>query len=312
MVAPLNASAKKPDLSGVAIIDKPIGPTSHDMVARVRKRLRQRSVGHAGTLDPFASGVLVVAVGQGTKLVPYLTAAEKIYSATIVLGASTETFDPTAPVTRRVPLPASLAVELGRGTDGPILGAALDVERARELQTPPMHSAVHVDGVRAYQLARKGVDIELPPRPVAVRSLTLESCILHPDGETASLELRLAVTKGYYVRALARDLAKSLGTVGHLTALRRTEAAPFTIAEASSLDDLRVLTLADVARRILPVVSLTERGAIDAGIGRTLDNADYSPAVEGPAAWFSPAQELVAIGEGARVLRGFTSSSPES
>ena len=307
-----SGSAKKPEFSGVAIIDKPIGPTSHDMVARVRRRLGQRSVGHAGTLDPFASGVLVVAMGQGTKLVPYLTAAEKTYSATLMLGATTATFDPTEPISLRAPLPADLAAELADGGGSVRLSAAMDIERGRTQQTPPMHSAIHVDGVRAYSLARQGVQVDLPPREVAVRELSVESCTLHTDRETASLTLRLTVTKGYYVRALARDLAQSLGTVGHLTALRRTAAAPFTIAEASSIEELRVHTLADVARRILPAVRLTERGVIDGRIGRTLDEADYGPQVDGPTAWFSPDGELIAIGEGGRVLRGFTSSSQES
>lgn len=308
---PHATSSKPPGLrDGVVVIDKPVGPTSHDMVSRVRKRLGQRSVGHAGTLDPFASGLLVVAVGQGTKLVPYLTAAQKTYTATLLLGAATETFDPTAAITSRAPLSDALISELSRGVDGPLLCAALETERARSEQTPPMHSAVHVGGTRAYQLARQGVEVDLPARHVQVHSLTVDSCTLHTEDRTCSLTLSLTVTKGYYVRALARDLATSLGTVGYLTALRRTAAAPFTIAEASALEDVgrNVLSLAEAARRILPVVTLTDKGVIDAGIGRTIEEADRSPHIDVPAAWFSTSGELVAVGEGARVLRGFPST----
>ncbi|MFO0665910.1 MAG: tRNA pseudouridine(55) synthase TruB [Polyangiaceae bacterium] len=303
----------KAEASGVVILDKPVGPTSHDVVARVRKHFGQRSVGHAGTLDPFASGVLVVALGEGTKLVPYLTQAEKAYSATLVLGATTPTFDPTEPVSERAALAPSLVTELHEGR-GPLLEAAFALERSRTHQVPPMHSAIHVGGTRAYALARQGTHVDLPERPVSVKALSLDTCGIHTHDGTASLTFSVVVSKGYYVRALARDLAAALGTVGHLTMLRRTAAVPFTVEEAEPLASARVLEMAEVARRILPAVTLTEKGTIDARMGRAIAETDRFPHVSEPAAWFSAEGELVAIGEGDRVLRGFrpTSSSPES
>lgn len=291
------------DPSGVLVVDKERGPTSHDIVARVRKRLKTREVGHAGTLDPMATGVLVVAVGQATKLVPYLTADDKAYEATILLGVETDTLDAEGKETARVPVPADVVSRLH---------AALDAERARILQVPPVYSAIKVDGQRSHELARKGRPPELAPREVAVRSLEVDAIHVeatasrHLPPGVAEIVVSLEVTKGYFVRSLARDLAANLGTVGHLTALRRTRSGRFTLADAG--DDL--IPLDDAAARALPVSTLTATGVVMAGHGKRIPSSEISDPHSRPSAWLDPNGHLVAVGaldaEGmGRVLRGF-------
>jgi tRNA pseudouridine55 synthase len=294
---------------GVLVVDTARGPTSHDVVARVRRRLGQKRAGHAGTLDPMATGVLVVALGEATKLVPYLTAQDKAYEATIVLGVETDTLDALGQETRRAVVP-SVADRIE---------AALARERARVEQVPPAFAAIKTGGERAHVRARRGELPELAPRAVAVRELELVAQGLDPE---PWVKLRLVVSKGYYVRALARDLAEALGTVGHLTALQRTRAGSFTIDEAIALDAgdssapasdavrARVMPLATAAARALSVARITEAGENDARHGRAVDTHDLAPAIEGPHAWLDAQGALVAIGERdaagtGRVLRGF-------
>ncbi len=285
---------------GVFIVDKPRGLTSHDVVARVRKKIRSRAVGHAGTLDPMATGVLVIAVGEGTKLVPYLTAAEKEYETSIALGTTTETLDADAKHFSTAPVPENWRDHLD---------AAIVHERNRKSQIPPNFSAIHTQGERAHEIARRGEVVELAPREIHVLSLQLISARTDPP----SIDLRLAVSKGYYVRALARDLAAHLGTVGHLTALRRTRSGCFSIADACSLDDenfsARVLTVSEAARKSLPSVTLSEGARIDAGHGKVVTFFETDP--RGATAWMDSQGNLVAIGhigeDGVgRVLRGFS------
>jgi tRNA pseudouridine55 synthase len=289
-------------VNGVLIIDKERGPTSHDVVAHVRKRFNTREVGHAGTLDPMATGVLVVAIGEATKLVPYLTADDKSYEATILLGVETDTLDADGKETARVPVPSDLVARLP---------AALDAERARVLQVPPVYSAIKVGGLRAHELARKGTPPDLAPRGVAVRSLEVanihfETSHGHLPQGVAELAVSIEVTKGYFVRSLARDLAAGLGTVGHLTALRRTRSGPFTLADAS--EDLIPLDAA--AARALPVSMLTETGVVMAGHGKKIPQSELTDPHAGPSAWFDGHGRLVAVGEVdaegiGRVMRGF-------
>jgi tRNA pseudouridine55 synthase len=278
-------------LNGVLVIDKEKGPTSHDVVARVRKRFGTRQVGHAGTLDPMATGVLVVAVGEATKLVPYLTADDKAYEATILLGIETDTLDADGNETSRVRVPDDANERLA---------SALDAERARTEQVPPAYSAIKIGGRRAHDLARKGQAPNLAPREVAVRSLDITSF----DGH--ELHVRLEVAKGYFVRSLARDIAAALGTVGHLTALRRTRSGAFTLADAR--DELIALEIA--AARALPVSTLTDAGVEMAGHGKKIPPSEISEPHARPSAWLDPAGRLVAVGEVdaegiGRVLRGF-------
>lgn len=306
---------RAPAPSGVLVVDKPRGPTSHDVVARVRRALHTREVGHAGTLDPMATGVLVVAVGEATKLVTWLTAQSKAYEATIALGVETDSLDADGKETRRVPASDALRAALAesRGPHlAPSVRAALEVERARKTQVPPAFSAIHTEGERAHERARRGEEVELAPRVVSVHRLDLVASSEEPPFVAVALE----VSKGYYVRSLARDLAAALGTVGHLTSLRRTRSGCFVAEEALPLDTpedelaARVEPLARAATRALPVARLTEAGARDARHGRRVKPADIDAPTREPCAWIDEAGALVAVGEldadgAGRVLRGF-------
>ncbi|HEX7667869.1 MAG TPA: tRNA pseudouridine(55) synthase TruB [Polyangiaceae bacterium] len=289
-------------MNGVFVVDKPRGLTSHDVVARVRKAIKSRAVGHAGTLDPMATGVLVVACGEGTKLVPYLTAADKEYETTIALGTTTETLDAEGATKTEAPVPDDWREKLDE---------ALAAERARTDQIPPAYSAIHVDGERAHDLARAGKEVVLAPRPIEVKSFEVLRM------EESAVTLRVAAAKGYYVRSLARDLAARLGTVGHLTMLRRTRSGPFAVAEAIALDapdfSSRALSIEDAAKRSLPSIVLDDAQTIAAGHGKKLvfPIESAAPAV----AWLDGDGKLLAIGsidaEGVgRVVRGFSAAQP--
>ncbi len=307
-------SAPSPD--GVLVIDKPRGPTSHDVVWRLRRALGVRAIGHAGTLDPMATGVLVAAVGEATKLVPWLTAHDKSYEATIALGVETDTLDAEGAEGQRVPPGVALCEALGSGDAeaSPLVRAAFDGERSRTLQMPPAYSAIRSGGERAFARARRGEHVELEPRPVVVHNLR----VLASSAQPPWLQVAMDVGKGYYVRALARDLARALGTVGHLTALRRTRSGCFVATDAIAPDApaeaLRaaVEPLARAAARALPTARLSEVGARDARHGRPVLATDLEgcPAPLTPCAWLDAEGALVAVGqieEGGlgRVLRGF-------
>lgn len=302
--------------SGVLVVDKPRGPTSHDVVARLRRLLGTRQVGHCGTLDPMATGVLVVAVGEATKLVPWLTSDDKAYEATLRLGAQTDTLDADGAITEERPVDGELSREVAQvtaGTIGPRLAGALDAERARPQQVPPAFSAIRIAGERAHEIARRGESPELAARAVEVKRLVVTGGGLDP---APHLDLALDVTKGYFVRSLARDLAAALGTVGHLTALRRTRSGAFRLDDAAPLDAgpeaLRaaVLPLAAAAARALPTSTLTAAGVLAATRGQRVQPEDLASPHPSPSAWLDAAGRLVAIGEASedgtgRVLRGF-------
>jgi tRNA pseudouridine55 synthase len=271
------------------IVDKASGMTSHDVVAKTRKTLGTREIGHAGTLDPMATGVLVLAIGEATKLVPYLSASDKEYEATIALGVATDTLDADGKETARAEVSPTWTSSLD---------AALDEERKRTMQLPPIFSAIHAKGARSHERARRGEVVELDERPVRV--ISLEAIATRAE----SLDVRMVVSKGYYVRALARDLAARLGTVGHLTALRRTRSGTFTLADAGA-----VIPLVTAATRVLPQATLTEAGVAHARAGRKIPLDDLGTNDAGEHAWLAPDGALVAIGrieEGAgKVTRGF-------
>jgi tRNA pseudouridine55 synthase len=301
--------------SGILVIDKPHGPTSHDVVARVRRSLGVRRIGHAGTLDPIATGVLVLAVGEATKLVPWLVAQDKAYDATIALGVETDTLDVQGRVVRCVPLSPELRAVLSKSGStclAPELRAALQAERIRNAQVPPAFSAVKRNGERAYALARRGSHTALDPRDVHVLGIELLACSSDPP----SIRLALVASKGYYVRALARDLAAALRTVGHLTALRRTRSGCFVQEEAVGVEATpeelwsRIHPLPLVAKRLLPLAELTDMGVRDARHGRSVRPGDIAVSAHGPSAWLDPQGELVAIGQidetgHGKVMRGF-------
>jgi tRNA pseudouridine55 synthase len=272
--------------AGVLVLDKERGPTSHDVVARVRRQRKTREVGHAGTLDPMATGVLVIAVGEATKLVPWLTAHDKSYIATIRFGIETTTFDAEGTVVRECP------VDLAG------LDAAIAAERARTEQIPPAVSAIKIDGVAAHARVRRGEEVTMAARPVVVRRLEVTRIA------EREIDIALDCGKGYYVRSLARDLAAHLGTVAHLTMLRRTASGPFSVNDASD----NLIPLAEAASRAIAVSTLTDDGAIRAGHGKVLSRADFVEVCDGVSAWLHGGK-LIAVGElvseEARVVRGF-------
>ena len=239
-------SRKKAKYHGVVYVDKPAGMSSHDVVNRLRRRVGQRRVGHAGTLDPMATGVLIILLGEATKLVPYIMAARKSYHATIRLGADTTTLDREGDVRDRMPVPT--------------LTHAQVVEVAQRFcpsyeQTPPGVSALKVDGVRAYKLARAGEEPKLAPRQVALEQVRVL------DVRENEIELELDCGKGFYVRSFARDLAQALGTLGHLNALRRTTNAHVRVDACHTLATIEsephtrwIVSIAD--SMVLPILEV--------------------------------------------------------
>jgi len=273
---------------GLVVVDKPAGLTSHDVVARLRRLAGTRRVGHAGTLDPMATGVLVVGVERATKLLTYLVGATKEYLATVRLGASTVTDDAEGDVTAR---------RAASVTDAEV-AAAVQALTGDILQVPSAVSAIKVDGRRAYARVRAGESVELAPRPVHVERFEV---LARRDGADEGLpvvDLDVAVTcsSGTYVRALARDLGGRLGVGGHLTALRRTRVGPYGIDVARTLEQLTeeftLLPLADAARVAFPVRELTAEEARRLSHGMRLEPAGLGPA---PAAAFAPDGALVAV-----------------
>jgi tRNA pseudouridine55 synthase len=230
--------------SGLVIVDKPGGMTSHDVVARIRRLAHTRRVGHAGTLDPMATGVLVIGVEKATRLLGHLMLIEKTYEATIRLGQSTTTDDAEGEPTGAALRPAS---EVTR--------AALDCEIAKLtgeiLQVPSSVSAIKVNGQRAYKLTRAGEAPALAARPVTVYEFTVTA--IRPAGDYLDLDATVRCSSGTYIRALARDLGAALGTGGHLTALRRTAVGPYTLASAHTLKDLESQPDAAVVPWVTPL-----------------------------------------------------------
>jgi tRNA pseudouridine55 synthase len=303
-------------VDGVLVVDKPRGPTSHDIVAKVRRALGVKRIGHTGTLDPMASGVLVLALGEATKLVPYLSAADKSYEATIALGIETDTLDAEGKEVSRAEVGEETrgAIERIRAGEVPVfLLGALAREGARTRQVPPAYSAIHRGGERAYVRARRGERVDLDEREVVVHGLRLLDAGLDP---WPWLAIELEVGKGYYVRAIARDLAASLGTVGHVTALRRTRSGAFTLEDALPIDTpsdelaARIVPTDRAAARALPILELSATAALAARHGRRVSPEELGDCAPGPHAWFAAGGGLVAIGEKrpegyGQVLRGF-------
>jgi tRNA pseudouridine55 synthase len=255
--------------SGLVVVDKPSGLTSHDVVARVRRLARTRKVGHAGTLDPMATGVLLLGVNKGTRLLGHLALTDKSYTATVRFGVATTTDDAEGEVVATA-APAGVAaldVEAVRAAAGRLVGA---IE-----QVPSSVSAVKVAGRRAYQRVRDGEVVDLPARPVTVHELTVRDPV--PGDGFLDVGLDVRCSSGTYVRAIARDLGRALGVGGHLTALRRTAVGPVGIAEATPLGDaeetgaVALMSMEDAARRFFPVVEVDAAGARDVGYGRFLD-----------------------------------------
>ncbi len=276
-------------LSGVLLIDKPIGPTSHDIVAIVRRSLKIRRVGHTGTLDPFASGLLLVCVGMATRISEYLLGLPKAYAATAHLGTTTETDDREG---------APLNVDGAWQTvSAEAVEAALGRQRGEIMQVPPRYSAKRVGGVRAHVLARQGA--EVPAVPVAVTIDRIEMTRFEPP----ELDLAVVCSSGTYIRSIARDLGESLGVGAHLTALRRTAIGHFSVDEALTLDRLEqaaealITPLAALAHLPRIAVSDAERALLSQGRRVPVGREGAREGASGPIAVHDGAGGLVAIGE---------------
>jgi tRNA pseudouridine55 synthase len=273
---------------GLVIVDKPGGMTSHDVVARVRRLAGTRKVGHAGTLDPMATGVLVVGVEKATRLLGYLTLTEKEYAATIRLGQTTSTDDAEGELTGGAPA-AGVAEEA--------IATAIKTLTGEILQVPPAVSAIKVGGQRAYKLTRAGAAPELKARPVTVCEFTVTA--IRSDGDLLDLDATVRCSSGTYIRSLARDLGAALGTGGHLTALRRTRVGGYRAEDARTLDQLaerfEVLPLAQAAAAAFPRRDLTEDEARRLAHGGRLAPAGQAAPKAVPTAAFAPDGTLVAL-----------------
>lgn len=299
-------------MNGVLIVDKPAGCTSHDVVQRVRKAIQQRSVGHAGTLDPLATGVLVVAIGEGTKLVSHLQSDDKRYEVSIALGAETDSLDADGEITDRADVPTLDRAAVERALQ-PFIG--------RHPQTAPKLSAIKLGGTPLHRRMRRGEEVEAPVREVELYAANVVGV------SQDTIVLRLHCGKGFYVRSLARDLARALGTLGYVKDLRRTSSGPFSIDSALYGDQM---TAEAIEGRLIPLrqacgtlrrVELNDDGVTHARHGRPIGpevilNQGWREASTGESlALFAPDGEPIALGrrvdEGIRVVRGFAASAPD-
>ncbi|MBI2705118.1 MAG: tRNA pseudouridine(55) synthase TruB [Actinobacteria bacterium] len=283
MTAPAERGAVEQRRDGVAVIDKDAGWTSHDVVAKARGILGNKKIGHSGTLDPDATGVLVLGVGRVTRLMRYLTALRKTYTAEIVLGTSTSTLDAAGEVTG--------TYDMTGVTPDDVRGAAT-VLTGDILQVPPMVSAVKIGGRRLHELAREGKEVDRAPRPVTVYRFDVE-----PATDDASVyRARVECSSGTYVRSLAADLGAALGGGAHLRALRRTAIGSFTLADARPLDAIDVLAPPE-AMRDYPNLIVDEATAIDVRFGKVVPAEVLGATSGGPWAVLDGAGDLLAVYE---------------
>ena len=275
------------DNSGLVIVDKPAGWTSHDVVGRMRRLVKTRRVGHAGTLDPMATGVLVLGVGKATRLLGHLALTEKGYDATIRLGQSTNTDDAEGEVT---------ATASAAGVTDAALRAGVAALTGPIRQVPPQVSAIKVNGERAYKMARKGEDVALAARPVTVREFAVLDVRRH--GDVIDVDASVSCSSGTYIRALARDLGASLGCGGHLTALRRTRVGPYDLSAARTLDQLaekpEILPMGEAVAAVFPRRDVSAEDARKVAHGGRLPAAGLGP---GPVGVFAPDGTLLALVE---------------
>jgi tRNA pseudouridine55 synthase len=226
------------ELEGVLLVDKPGEHTSHDVIARLRGKLRMRKIGHAGTLDPMATGLLIVLLGKATRVSQFLISLDKEYEGTVELGRTTDSQDADGQVMETRPVPALSEAEVRSAMAG---------FTGDQYQTPPMFSAIKVGGVPLYKRARKGEEVEREPRFIRVMSWDLLSL------ELPRITFRLRCTKGTYVRTLAHDLGTKLGCGAHLCALRRTATDRFNVSQALTLAQIEELSIPEIEKRLIPV-----------------------------------------------------------
>ena len=290
-----------PTPPGLVVVDKPAGMTSHDVVARVRRLAGTRKVGHAGTLDPMATGVLLLGVNRATRLLGHLMLTEKAYDAVVRLGVATTTDDAEGETTAETPA-SHLTDDQVRAAFAAFVGA---IE-----QVPSSVSAIKVDGQRAYARVRAGEQVELKARPVTVHAIDVGQVTRH--GDVVDVAVSVRCSSGTYIRALARDVGAALGVGGHLTSLRRTAVGPFALDDARTLEqlaeDLVVVPIADVARRCFPSRTVSAEDSAAVAVGRKLA-LDLGEA--GPVAVFDEAGGFLALyeqrGETAAPVAVFTS-----
>ncbi|MCC9067215.1 tRNA pseudouridine(55) synthase TruB [Arthrobacter cryoconiti] len=285
-------------LSGLVIVDKPQGWTSHDVVGRMRRLAGTRKVGHAGTLDPMATGVLVVGINKATRLLTYIVGTAKTYDATIRLGGTTITDDAEGEMTQTVSTTAVV--------EDAIL-AGISALRGPISQVPSSVSAIKVKGERAYTRVRNGEEVKLAARPVTIHRFDVleirRGTHLDQEGEVVQfidVDVTVECSSGTYIRALARDLGAGLGVGGHLTALRRSSVGPYTLDRARTLEqlaqNLEVLDIADAARALMPIRELTAQEAAELSFGRRISaSVDGLHTAGEPAAAFAPDGTLVAL-----------------
>ncbi len=276
--------------AGLVLIDKPTDWTSHDVVAKVRKAVGTKKVGHAGTLDPLATGLLVLGIEAGTKLLTFLVGADKTYLATIRLGVATVSDDSQSQILETASADALALVSPER--------IAREIQKLTGAiqQRPSSVSAIKVDGKRAYDLVRAGEEVELKTREVTVSSFELVSTTRTSEG-FIDLEVKVDCSSGTYIRALARDLGQGLGVGGHITALRRTRVGSFEVSDAnqiSELEKLQLTPLSKAASDLFPTLLLSEQQVTDLIHGKRLSGVD---APDGLIAGLSPAGSLVAVME---------------
>jgi tRNA pseudouridine55 synthase len=226
------------ELEGVLLVDKPTEHTSHDVVARLRRKLNMRKIGHAGTLDPMATGLLIMLIGKATRISQYLISLDKEYEGTIQLGQTTDSQDADGEILETRPVPPLTEAE-ARTLMQSFLGD--------QYQMPPMYSAIKIDGVPLYKSARKGEEIVREPRFIRVMNFDLTRFA------PPQLDFRLRSSKGTYVRTIAHDLGQKLGCGAHLSALRRTATDRFNISQALTLDAIEALSIPEIEKRLIPV-----------------------------------------------------------
>ncbi|MDV8150124.1 tRNA pseudouridine(55) synthase TruB [Arthrobacter sp. B10-11] len=282
-------------LSGLVIVDKPQGWTSHDVVGRMRRLAGTRKVGHAGTLDPMATGVLVLGINKATRLLTYIVGTSKTYTATIRLGESTVTDDAEGEVIRSQSAAAITEDAIRAGV------SALTGEIQ---QVPSSVSAIKVNGERAYARVRSGEDVKLAARPVTIHRFDVHAVRPGGDGDVLDVDVTVECSSGTYIRALARDLGDALGTGGHLTALRRTQVGPYTLDQARTLEqlaeELEVLEMSQAARALMPNRELSAEEATEISFGRRIAagagaGTPEAATADKPAAAFAPDGSLVAL-----------------
>jgi tRNA pseudouridine55 synthase len=273
------ARRRPPTVHGVAIVDKPAGVTSHDVVGMLRRRLGERRVGHAGTLDPGATGVLVVGVGIATRLLRFVADGRKRYRGEVVLGVETDTLDADGTIVATHEMGLVSVAEAQRVATEHLTGEIS--------QIPPMVSAIQVGGQRLHDLARRGIEVEREPRQVTVYSLAVA-----PTTDPSVLAIDVECSAGTYVRTLAADLGRLLGGGAHLRNLRRTAVGPFSIDEAQPPDEVELLPVVE-AVRALPKVAIDDATAALVANGRVLGAPDGT----GPWAMVDGSGDLLAVYE---------------